>query len=96
MGDETFIDTSGFYSILVRQDRMHGRAVASMADAARNRRRFITTDYVLDESMTLLKSRGFANLVTPLFESIDASAAIRIEWTTLRAFQGGAGILFAS
>lgn len=87
MDDDTFIDTSGFYSVLVRRDRMHGRAAALMADAARNRRRFVTTDYVLDESITLLKSRGFANLVAPLFESIDASAAIRIEWTTPERFR---------
>ena len=87
MGDETFIDTSGIYSILVRRDRMHGRAVAFMARAARDCRRFVTTDYVLDESVTLLKARGYGRLVAPLFESIDASTAIRIEWTTPERFR---------
>ena len=87
MADDTFIDTSGFYSILVRRDRMHGPAAAFMAEAARDRRRFVTTDYVLDESVTLLKARGFGKLVAPLFESIDASAAIRIEWTTPERFR---------
>lgn len=87
MADDTFIDTSGFYSILVRRDRMHGRAAAFMAQAARDRRRFVTTDYVLDESVTLLRARGYGRLVAPLFESIDASAAIRIEWTTPERFK---------
>ena len=87
MGDETFIDTSGIYSILVRGDRMHGRAVAFMAEAARDRKRFVTTDYVLDEAVTLLKARGYGRLVAPLFESIDASAATRIEWTTPERFR---------
>ena len=87
MGDETFIDTSGIYSILVRRDRMHERAAAFMAQAARDRKRFVTTDYVLDESVTLLKVRGLGRLVAPLFESIDASTAIRIEWTTPERFR---------
>ena len=87
MGDETFIDTSGIYSILVRRDRMHERAAAFMAQAARARKRFVTTDYVLDESVTLLKARGFGRLVAPLFESIDASTAVRIEWTNPERFK---------
>ena len=87
MADETFVDTSGFYSILVRRDRMHRHAVAFMAKAARDRRRFVTTDYVLDESVTLLRARGYGRLVAPLFESIEASTAIRIEWTTPERFR---------
>ena len=53
-----------------------------MARAARDRDQFITTDYVLDESVTLFKARGCARLVPVLFESIDASRAIRVEWTS--------------
>ena len=87
MVDETFIDTSGFYSILVRRDHMHVHAAEFMAQAARDRHRLVTTDYVLDESVTLLKARGHARLIAPLFESIDASAAIRIEWTTPERFK---------
>ena len=87
MDDETFIDTSGIYSILVRRDRMHRQAVAFMAQAARDRRRFVTTDYVLDESVTLLKARGYGRLVAALFESIDASAVIRVQWTTPERFR---------
>ena len=87
MAGETFIDTSGFYSMLVRRDRMHQRASAFMAQAARERKRFVTTDYILDESVTLLRARGYGKLVVPLFESIDASSAIRVEWTTAERFQ---------
>ena len=55
-----FIDTSGFYSLLVRRDGMHQKAPAIMERADRERTRFVTTDYVLDESITLLKARGRA------------------------------------
>ena len=87
MADETFIDTSGFYSLLVRRDRMHARAAEFMADAARVRGRFVTTDYVIDETITLLKARGHGELVGPLFEAIDTSAAMGVEWTTSERFE---------
>ena len=86
MADETFIDTSGFYSLLVRRDPMHTRAAEFIADAAGVRGRLVTTDYVLDETVTLLKARGHGELVGPLFQAIDNSAAMRVEWTTSERF----------
>ena len=86
MADETFIDTSGFYSLLVRRDPRHARAAEFVADAAGVRGRFVTTDYVLDETVTLLKARGHGELVGPLFQAIDNSAAMRVEWTTSERF----------
>lgn len=83
---ETFVDTSGFYALLVRGDRWHDRATAVVADAARHRTRFVTTDYVLDEAATLLKARGHGRLLAAFFESVDSSAALRIEWTTSERF----------
>ena len=87
MAGEIFIDSSGFYSLLVRSDRMHARAARFMVRAARDRDRFVTTDYVLDESVTLFKARGCRQLIPVLFESIDASRAIRVEWTTPERFR---------
>ena len=86
MANETFVDTSGFYSLLVRRDHMHAAAADYMARAARDQGRFVTTDYVLDEAVTLLKARGHGRLIAPLFDSIDNSAAMRIEWTTSERF----------
>ena len=84
---ETFVDTSGFYALLVRRDRWHARAAAVMARQARRRGRFVTTDYVLDESAMLLKARGHGHLLEALFETVDASAATRTEWTTSARFR---------
>ena len=86
MVNETFVDTSGFYSLLVHKDRMHATAADYMARAARDRGRFVTTDYVLDEAVTLLKARGHGELIAPLFNAIDNSSAMRIEWTTSERF----------
>ena len=86
MVNETLVDTSGFYSLLVHKDRMHATAADYMARAARDRGRFVTTDYVLDEAVTLLKARGHGELIAPLFNAIDNSSAMRIEWTTSERF----------
>ena len=86
MANETFVDTSGFYSLLVRRDGLHTAAADYMARAARSQGQFVTTDYVLDEAVTLLKARGYGELVAPLFDTIDNSAATRIEWTTSERF----------
>ena len=40
----------------------------------------VTTDYVLDETATLLLARGRGHLAEPLFESIAASKACQMEW----------------
>lgn len=44
MAADTFIDTSGFYALLVRRDRLHDRAAAFVAQAVHDLDRFVTTD----------------------------------------------------
>ena len=58
MASETFVDTSGFYALLVEREEMHERAARILQQAQRRRAKFVTTDYVLDETATLLVARG--------------------------------------
>lgn len=51
----TFADTSGWYASLVPSDRDHQRAVGWLDGFTG---RLLTTDYVIDETLTLLRSRG--------------------------------------
>ena len=84
---ETFVDTSGFFATLVPSDNAHDRALSVLDRAARGGGRFVTTDYVIDETATLLKVRGQQHLVKEWLESIFASAACRIEWMDTDRFQ---------
>lgn len=87
MANEIFIDTSGFYAMLASDDDRHGVA-AKLVGAARKRKRgFITTDYVLDETATLLKARRKTHLIAKFLERVDQSQACRIEWTDSERFQ---------
>ena len=86
MKSEVFIDTSGFYALLVKADDRHIQAAAYLKQAAANRTRFITTDYVLDETATLLKARDRSPLLLPFFETVFASRSCRVAWTDAERF----------
>ncbi len=80
MSADVLADTSGFFAALVRGDPKHAQATALMRRAGKSRRRFVTTDYILDETATLLMARGHGHLVESFFEIVFSSAACRIEW----------------
>ena len=53
----TFVDTGGWYAVLVAADPRH-RAVMEWISASVGP--LVTTDYVVDETLTLLCARGYA------------------------------------
>ena len=91
MANEVFVDTSGFYAMLVKRDDAHADVVELMRKAARRRWNFICTDYVLDETATLLKARGCGHLLAGFFDGILHSQACRIEWTDSERFLATVG-----
>jgi predicted nucleic acid-binding protein len=86
MAHEIFVDTGGFYSLLVRRDDRHEVAARVLHGAAREKRGFVTTEYVLDEVATLLKSRGHGYLLRGFFEMVFASNACQVEWMDAERF----------
>jgi predicted nucleic acid-binding protein len=92
MAGEIFIDTSGFYALLVRGDDQHDRARHAMRQAAKKKQRFVTTDYVLDEAATLLMARGGSTVIPALFESVSASKACRVVWMDVERFEKTRGL----
>jgi uncharacterized protein len=88
MAHEVFADTSGFYALLVKRDDRHGQASEFMRDAAKRRLRFVTTDYVIDETATLLQARGHIQVISPFFASVFESRVCRVLWTDADRFAG--------
>jgi uncharacterized protein len=80
MASEIFADTSGLYALLVSADDCHTRACAVLAAAAKRKTRFVVTDYVIDETATLLRARGHGSATEDLFETVLSSRACSIEW----------------
>jgi predicted nucleic acid-binding protein len=83
---DVFIDTSGFYSLIVENDIAHRDAVLLLDDSKKNKFSFVTTDYILDETATLLKARGLVHVLPAFFESVLSSNICRIEWTDSERF----------
>jgi uncharacterized protein len=90
---EVFIDTSGFYTLLVAEDEQHPRAAQILKAAAERHARFLTTDYVLDETVTLLVARGHRRLVAAFLRTTLDSSVCRIEWTDAARFSETAAFL---
>lgn len=86
MSSEIFVDTSGFYAVLIEGNAAHEKATSILHQAAETKRRFVTTDYILDETTTLLKSRGYAHLLPRLLRSVFDSDACRVEWMDRERF----------
>jgi predicted nucleic acid-binding protein len=86
MANEIFVDTSGFYALLVKSDDRHAQADGHLRKAQRKKRQFVTSDYILDETATLLKTRGHSRLLNSFFDVVLSSKACRIEWTDADQF----------
>ncbi len=52
-----FVDTSGWIALIDASDRLHPRAREFWRGAQERRERFLTSDYVLDETYTFLRRR---------------------------------------
>lgn len=86
MAGEVFVDTSAFYALVVKNDEAHGVAVQHLKKRI-GKRRYVTSDYVLDETATLLKARGYTRLLDQFFQSVLTSSVCRIEWMDPSRFE---------
>jgi predicted nucleic acid-binding protein len=75
---ELFIDTSGFFSVLLRQDPAHAEAVEYLRKWQESGKYVFTTDYVVDETATLLKVRGAGHVLFRFFQVLDSSKALSL------------------
>jgi uncharacterized protein len=87
MAHNVFVDTSGLYSFLVKKDERHEHASAIVQKSLKEGHRFVTTDYVIDETATLLKARDYFHGVASLFEGVFASRACTMEWMDQEYFE---------
>src|SRR3989338_5924952 len=74
-----FIDTSAFLAIENRRDAHHIRAIEARDRCAKHHERLITSDYVLDESYTIIRLRAGHPIAVQFGEAMQGSALLRIE-----------------
>jgi predicted nucleic acid-binding protein len=90
---EVLVDSAGFLALWNAADEHHAASVRLQRRLARQRRRFVTTDYVVDETVTLLLIRHSHDAATDFLDSVLSSRAINLEWVDSERF-GRAADLF--
>jgi predicted nucleic acid-binding protein len=88
-----FVDTMGWACLLDRREAKHGEAVRLMAEFAKRRRPLVTTDYVVDETATLLVARRAGGLLGEFFDLLGRSAALTLTPVGMGRFREACGYL---
>jgi len=74
-----FVDTSAWYAAVIPSDPNHDRAKAWLAE---NRSELLVTDFIVDELLTLLRSRNENRRAIELGRNVFERGITRIEWVT--------------
>ena len=77
-----FVDTSAFLAIENRRDAHHAEALRFRDTCLKTGGILITSDYVLDESYTIIRLRAGHNIAVQFGEDLRASKLLRIEYVT--------------
>lgn len=82
-----FADTSFFFALAAKRDNAHSRATAAFARLLKAKRPLVTTDYVIDETLTLVKLRTEAAVALALLQRIEQSDSITVQDISAPRFQ---------
>lgn len=86
MAGSAFVDTSGWYALIDRKDARHARVVAGIRRFVEKRVTLVTSDYVVDESATLLKARIGSHAALNLFAYLSEATSVEWEWVGSERF----------
>jgi uncharacterized protein len=87
---DVFMDTAGFLALWDAADEHHGRALRLQDELARNSHRFLTTDYVIDETVTLLLVRHSHSAAADFLRTATTSESLHLQWVTSDRFHAAA------
>jgi predicted nucleic acid-binding protein len=84
-----FVDTSAFLAIENHRDARHEEALALRRRVVEAGRLLVTSDYVLDESYTIIRHRAGHRVAVDFGEGVRISRGVRIEYVTLEVIEQG-------
>ena len=90
---DVFMDSAGFFALWDAADEHHAAATRLQAALAGKHRRFLTTEYIVDETVTLLLVRHSHAAAVDFLDTIERSESLRLEWIGPERFHA-AGALF--
>jgi hypothetical protein len=87
-----FVDTAGFLALWDAGDEYHARAVRLQSALASKKRQLVTTDYIIDETTTLLLVRHSHAAASDFLKTVTATEWIRVEWVDSDRFHAAADL----
>jgi hypothetical protein len=80
MAKSLFVDTAGWMMLADASDPLHGRAAAYRDAWLESGGLFVSTDYVLDETITLIRLRLGLGAAEEWWNQVEASRRLLWEW----------------
>lgn len=77
---DVFMDSAGFLALWDAGDEHHSAAIRLQRDLVRERRPFVASEYVVDETITLLLVRHSHSAAADFMDAAEQSEALRLEW----------------
>ena len=87
---DVLMDTAGFLALWDASDQHHRHAVQLQSELSRKKRQFLTTDYIVDETVTLLLMRHSHAAAADFLKTTLESAILRLEWIDSDRFHDAA------
>lgn len=81
-----FGDSSFFFALVAQRDPAHRPAVTAYEKLLTAGARVVTTDYIVDETLTLTKARINASTALTLLDRIERSEAVDLELLSSEGF----------
>lgn len=75
-----FVDTAGWVACADGADPLHVRACTARDEALEEGNVLVTTDYVVDETLTLIRLRLGIGAAASWWSQVEASSRVRWEW----------------
>lgn len=82
-----FVDTMGWFSLLNKRDAFHEPARAAMEPLRAGSVPLVTTDYVADETLTLIRMRGALSTTDRFLEMLEDSRALTLTFMDQERFR---------
>jgi uncharacterized protein len=86
MATKVFIDTSGFFALLVAEDPAYELAADWFDFQFKNNTMAFTSDQVMAEAATLFKARGYLHMAKDLFAMFEQTNWLKVEWINTERF----------
>ena len=89
-----FVDTAGWMACADGSDRAHRKAAAVRDSWLEGGGLFVTSDYVADETLTLLRIRLGIDAAEAWWRQVDGSSRVRWEYISLARADKARGLFF--